>query len=231
MHTLRSLRRTIFMGVGSLFALGCSLPHEKAYDTADPSKVGTLAGGYGLPPGRPAPDAHLMDLRGQPVTLQSARAGRPTALVFYRGGWCPPCNYQMHELSTHAAEFKRRGVSLVAISVDKPDLAAETAKEYGTDIAVFSDPDLEAHMAYNVVDHLGGVATFMIARMGQDLEARSGKKHHDVAVPAIFLIDSDGTIRWSHAEPDYSTRPSVPQVLEAIDRAGIARSSASDGSP
>jgi peroxiredoxin len=230
MHTYHLPRRILFLSLGSLLALGCSLPHEKPYDAVAPSKLGTLAGGYGLPPGRPAPDARLLDTGGRPVTLQNVRASRPTALFFYRGGWCPPCNYQLHELSAHAAEFQKRGVSLVAISVDKPDYAAETAKEYGLDVAVFSDPELSAHVAYNVVDPIGGVATFMIARMGHDLEMRSGKKHHDVAVPSVFLIDAGGTIRWSHAEPDYSKRPSVPQLLEAIDRSGIARASASDGS-
>jgi peroxiredoxin len=221
MHSFRSIFAGLALTVA--FTSGCGLPHEKAYESINASKVGTLTGDVGLRPGVAAPNAQLLDTKGSPVTLSDVRANRPTALVFYRGGWCPSCNYQLHELATSSAEFRRRGVALVAVSVDKPDHAVETAKEYGLDFDVLSDPELEAHRAYRVIDHLGGVTTFMIARMGADLEERSGKKHHDVAVPAIFLIDASGTIRWSHADPDYSKRPSAAQILEAIDRSGVAK--------
>jgi len=200
------------------------LPHEKPYDAVDPSKVGTLSGGYGLPPGVPAPDANVLDTKGRATTLNAVRARRPAALVFYRGGWCPPCNFQVHELSRSSAEFRKRGVALIVISVDNPDHAVETAKEYGLDFDVLSDPEVAAHRAYHVVDHIGGMTNFMIARMGADLEERSGKAHHDVAIPSVFLIDASGTIRWSHVDPDYSKRPSVPQILEAIDRSQIVTS-------
>ena len=220
MKSFRSIVAGLALTVA--FTTGCGLPHEKAYESINGSKVGTLTGDVGLRPGIAAPNARLLDTKGRAVTLSDVRANRPTALVFYRGGWCPPCNYQLHELQTSSKEFRRRGVALVAVSVDKPDHAVETAKEYGLDFDVLSDPNLEAHTAYRVIDHLGGMTTFMIARMGADLEERSGKTHHDVAVPAIFLIDSAGVIRWSHADPDYAKRPSVPQILEAIHRSGVA---------
>ena len=35
----------------------------------------------------------------------------------------------------------------------------------------------------------------------------------------MFLIDRDGVVRWAHAELDYRTRPTVEQVLAAIDGA------------
>ena len=225
MNSFRSIVAGLALTVA--FTSGCALPHEKAYESINASKVGTLTGDVGLQPGIAAPNAQLLDTKGRPVTLSGVRANRPTALVFYRGGWCPSCNYQLHELATSSEEFRRRGVALVAVSVDKPDHAVETAKEYGLDFDVLSDPNLKAHRAYRVIDHLGGVTTFMIARMGADLEERSGKTHHDVAVPSIFLIDSAGVIRWSHADPDYAKRPSVPQILEAIDRSGVALKAAS----
>lgn len=208
----------LLVATATVFGTGCALAHEKPYDTVDASKVGTLGGGHGLAPGTVAPDAQVLDTKGRRVTLSGVRSGRPTALVFYRGGWCPPCNFQIHELSTHVRDFQKRGVALIVVSVDNPDHAVETAKEYGLDFDVLSDPDRSAHAAYHVIDHMGGVETFMIARMGADLEERSGRKHHDDAIPSVFFIDTSGVIRWSHADPDYSKRPSVAQLLEAIDR-------------
>jgi peroxiredoxin len=174
---VRAASYLLLVATAPVSATGCGLAHEKAYEAVDASKVGTLGGGHGLAPGVAAPDAQVLDVRGRPVILSSVRAGRPTALVFYRGGWCPPCNFQLHELSTHVRDFQKRGVALIVVSVDNPGHAVETAKEYGLDFDVLSDPDRSAHTAYHVIDHLGGMETFMIARMGADLEERSGRSH------------------------------------------------------
>ena len=52
-------------------------------------------------------------------------------------------------------------------------------------------------------------------KFGHNLEEASGAKHHKIAIPAIFIIDVKGTVRWSHADLDYRTRPSVEQILKA----------------
>ena len=66
-------------------------------------------------------------------------------------------------------------------------------------------------------------SNFMIGRMGVDLEERSGLTHHDVAVPAMFLVDESGVIRWSHADVDYNKRPRLTDILAAIDKSGLVK--------
>ena len=77
-----------------------------------------------------------------------------------------PCNYQLHELSSHYVDFERRGVAVIAVSVDKPEYAADSKREYGIAFAILSDPDLAAHRAYHVVGHVGGMTAFLLARHG-----------------------------------------------------------------
>jgi peroxiredoxin len=168
----------------------------------------------------------VSDVTGKETTLAGVFAQRPVVLVFYRGGWCPYCNFQLHELATKGEELRKRGVVVVAISVDKPQYGAKTAQEHAAAFEVLSDPDLVAHKAFRVVNHIGGATAFALARMGEDLETRSGRDHHDVAVPAIFLIDRAGIIRWAHTDPDYKRRPSATAVLEAIDASDLAKGSA-----
>jgi peroxiredoxin len=201
----------------ALASAGC-LGHEKPYSVTPLDKVGTQSEGTGLKLGQTAPDPVLFDTKGAKVKLSSVSAGGATLLVFYRGGWCPPCNYQIHALTGRNPEFARRGVHLVGISVDDPKHAAQTQAEYKTQFPLLSDPDLAAHRAFHVIDHIGGLTTFMLARMGANLEDRSGREHHDVAVPALFLLDRDRVVRWAHTDPDYSTRPSVDQLLAVVDR-------------
>jgi peroxiredoxin len=212
-----ALALALVLALAAATTAGC-LPHEKPYDPTPPETLGTRAGQAGLAVGASIPDPSVIDPDGRAVNLSDVRAKRSTAVVFYKGGWCPPCNYQIHELAKHHAEFERRGVGIIAISVDKPDYAAATIREYGVPFPVLSDPTLVAHKAFGVVEHVGGASAFMLARMGADLEARSGQPHHDVAIPSVFLVDAEGIVRWAHVDPDYSVRPSVPDLLSAIDR-------------
>jgi peroxiredoxin len=65
----------------------------------------------------------------------------------------------------------------------------------------------------------------MLAKMkgfGVDLERSSGKTHHEIAIPSLFLIDRTGVVRWAHSDPDFKVRPSTAQVLAAIDAAKLA---------
>ena len=59
----------------------------------------------------------------------------------------------------------------------------------------------------------------MFRKYGVDLEGRSGKKHHVIAVPALFLIGQQGVVRWAHSDPTYTVRPTTAQILAAIDAA------------
>ena len=191
----------------------------KQHATPPAERLGTLPPDTGIPVGRPAPGVLVRDALGSPVRLDDAvRTHSETLIVFYRGGWCPYCNYQIHELTTAYSEFQKRGIAILAISVDRAEEAARTQATYEIPFPVLADPDLEAHRAFRVTREVGDEELARLKGMGMDLERSSGQTHHQVAVPAMFLVDSSGLVRWAHADHDYKVRPSVAQILAAIDR-------------
>ena len=198
-------------------------PKMKAYAQAEASKVGVLPQGVGLAVGESAPDVQLLDSEGHHLKLGLLTAAGNTLLVFYRGGWCPYCNFQIHELVQAIPEFKKRGVMPVAVSVDKIQESAKTKAAHAIPFPVLTDPDLKLHSAFGVGFEIDEATVARLKKMGLDLEAASGRKHHTIAVPSMFLIDTSGTIRWAHAELDYKTRPTTAQVLAAIDEVGLEK--------
>jgi peroxiredoxin len=191
----------------------------KEHATPADERLGTLPAGIGLPVGSTAPDAQLKDAQGREVNLREVAAhGGDTLIVFYRGGWCPYCNFQIHELTAAYPEFRDRGVLPVAISVDRAEEAARTQATYEIPFPVLSDPELSAHRAYLVLHQVDEAEFARLQGFGHDLERASGQTHHLIAVPAMFLIDSTGQVRWAHADRDYKVRPGVSQLLAAIDR-------------
>ncbi len=196
--------------------------------TREPRTVGVLPAGLGVAAGQAAPDFSLPDMDGRTVRLNELRSRGPVLVVFYRGGWCPFCSFQIRGLALAAPEFQRRGVSLVAISVDAVEKSARANRPPGTaagsgaggyeiPFPVLSDPDLTAHTAYSVVHRAEAADVERLRGFGVDLEDWSGRKHHVIAVPSVFLVDAAGVVRWAHADEDYKTRPSVAQLLTAVD--------------
>lgn len=181
-------------------------------------KLGTAPAGFGLGVGEPAPDASLTDVTGKTVRLAELYAARPTLVLFYRGGWCPFCNLQIHEFSASAQQFEQRGIGIVAISVDRPSEEAKTQARHGVPFPMLSDSKLVAHQAYHVVHVTADAERKAFASHGLDLGAYSGEAHGSYAVPAIFLVDRTKTVRFVHVDEDYKTRPSAKQMLEVVDR-------------
>lgn len=189
----------------------------KEYAPPPAPRVGMLAPGVGVPVGQKAPDAIVQDTHGMPVRLAEVYKKGAVLLAFYRGGWCPYCSYEIHELSVAFPEYQKRGVTPVAISVDKEDESQKTEATFAIPFPIFSDPDLRAHDAFHVVHKADDAETAKLKGFGIDLERASGRTHHSFAVPALFVIDGAGIVRWAHADPDYKVRPHTAQILAAID--------------
>ena len=137
-------------------------------------------------------------------------------VVFYRGGWCPYCNMQIRELSDDYAAFEEQGVMPVLISVDKPEVAALTTETYEIPFPVLSDSDLAAHEEFNVVYKLTAQEIQRAESRGRDFGDWSGRDHETIAIASSFLVDSDGVVQWSTVLQDYTSRPTVEQLMTAI---------------
>lgn len=196
-------------------------PPRRDYKNPTEATIGTLPPGIGIATGERAPDAAVRDAEDREVSLASLWKAGPIMLVFYRGGWCPYCNAQIHDLTEAFPEFQRRGIRPVLISVDRVKESAKTSATYSIPFPVLSDPDLAAHRAYRVLHKADAAEVARLKGFGIDLEASSGREHHTFAVPAIHVIDRAGVVLWAHADADYTSRPSNAQILKAIDGLGL----------
>ena len=202
-------------------AASSKTPTMQPYADTAPSRLGQLAPGTGIPVGSKVPDVHARTIDGADVALSSLYGKGPILLVFYRGGWCPYCSTENHSLSVAYPDFQKRGVTPVTISVDKPEAEAKTKATYAIPFPVLSDTDAVVLEAFHVVNNVDDATLAKMKEFGVDLESYSGKPHHKIAIPSLFLIDRTGTVRWAHSDPDFKVRPSIAQILAAIDAAHL----------
>lgn len=181
-------------------------------------KLGTLDEPYGLKLGEKVSNFSAFDHFGKPATFESLSESAPLLVIFYRGGWCPYCNRQIRQLTEAWPEFKKRGVTPVLISADKPDAAALASRTYEIPFPVLSDPKLKAHDAFKVTMTLDADTIEKYKGYGIELSDWSGEEHASFAVSSAFLIAKSGKVKWSHSSLDYAKRPSVDQLLSVIDQ-------------
>ncbi len=104
------------------------------------------------------------------------------------------------------------------ISVDEPTGLAKTADAHEVPFPLLSDPEREVHKAFNVTHQVDDARIAALKAKGMDLEQWSGAKHHELAIPSIFLIGKDKKIKWAHAARDYKTRPKTEDLLAALEK-------------
>jgi peroxiredoxin len=212
--------KTVESNAGATPAAGAA-PAGPTLGATPDAKLGTAPSGFGIAVGQKAPDATLDDLTGKKQKLSDLYKTGPTFVVFYRGGWCPFCNLQLHDLAAAKADFDKRGIKLVAISVDKPSEEAKTQAKDGVPFPMLSDSKLVAHKAFKVVHATGEEEQKKMASFGVDLGAYSGESHKSFAIPSVFLVDKGGVVRFAHVDEDYKTRPSAKQLLGVADKLGM----------
>lgn len=106
-------------------------------------------------------------------------------------------------------------MTVVALSADRPEELVKSRRAKGLGYALYSDSELAAARAFGIAFQLDAETVADYAGYGIDLEAASGKDHHRLPVPSVFLIDAGGTIRWVYSNPDYRVRPENAALLEA----------------
>ncbi len=173
-------------------------PETPRIKTAEaPTKLGAQSEEYGLATGKKIPGAKATDLKGNTVELESLAEKGPLLLIFYRGGWCPYCNFQIRAMAAAYKDFQARGVEVVMVSVDEVSESAKTSTAFELPFPVLSDVSGEMHKAFRVY-----------------------KK--DKAVPSIYVLD-EGKVRFSHIDEDYTKRPSAEQVNAMLDELGYPK--------
>lgn len=147
-----------------------------------------------LPAGTPAPEFSLLATPNQWLSLEELR-GRAVVLAFYPADWSPVCGDQMALYNEVLPEFHRLGAELIGISVDGVWCHSAFKETRRLRFALLSDfePKGEVARRYGVYREQDGTTE-----------------------RALFVIDAEGTIRWSYVSP-VGINPGADGILEALE--------------
>ena len=172
-----------------------------------------------LPAGVASPSFTARNADGSDFVFDPSSLDRPAMLIFYRGGWCPYCNRHLAELRHVVPELEQRGMDVYFLSADSPANLASAlhGDAEGLDYTLLSDARMGAAEAFGIAFRVSDDYYQQAKEYGLDLEEASGETHHALPVPAVYVIDSDGMIRFAHSEPDYTQRLGNDELRAAVD--------------
>jgi peroxiredoxin len=168
-----------------------------------------------------APDFTLPDAFGHEISLKTLLKAGPVIISFYRGEWCPFCNLELRALQEALPGINKLGASLIAISAEKPDSGIIVAEKNKLTFPVLSDFHNAVARQFGIVFRVGDELLDLSRTVFKnDLALRNGEDSYELPVPATFVIDAHGVVRFAHVEVDYMTGRAEPEevvaALEAI---------------
>ena len=170
-----------------------------------------------------APSFTVQTVDNEPFHFDPDNLERPTALISFRGGWCPYCNMHLSELRHVIPELKQSGLDVLFLSNDRVDqlydsLKQETQEDIdGLDYIILSDADLNAARALGTAYIVSDGLIDYLEEKGRDYDESSITKYRALAVPAVVLVDTSGEIRYFYANPNYKVRLSADELKAAAD--------------
>ena len=181
----------------------------------DPWKVSPLL------PGQKAPAFTAPSATGGDFTFDPSNMEKPMILIFYRGGWCPFCNLHFAELRKAEQPLLDMGYEMNFISMDTAELMAEAHLKGDEPLTygLISDADANISKAFGVGFRVDDETYNKYKNDYKlDLEQKAGgNDHHILPAPSVFVIDTDGIVKFSYTNPDYKVRLH-PDVLVSAAR-------------
>lgn len=149
--------------------------------------------------GNTTPEFELPDItNNRQVKLSDYRKKQPVILAFTRifteKQYCPLCFPHIKAMNENCDRFTHKGVEVLMITSTDAKASQQVVKDLSLKMPLLCDPSCRIFQAYEVGQALGA------------------------PLPAQFLIDQHGKLRFKHMFSFLSPNAEVDTLLEAIEK-------------
>ena len=129
---------------------------------------------------------------------------------------------QLGQLQEIEPKLNEMGYQIIAISPDRPELLQQNIKKHAFTYLLLSDSKKDAARAFGVAFRVDEKSLKMYEQYGIDIKAASGEDDLILPVPAVFVISTDGIIKFEYINPNYEVRLD-PEILMAAARSALKK--------
>ncbi len=143
------------------------------------------------------PSFALPDQTGKIRDWPATADGRATLICVYRGDFCPFSRHEIADLGAIRKELRQDGAGVIAISTDPVERSRMLSGWLHTDVPLLSD------------EH-----ETLLGPLGLVQHHRNGEP--DNAIPAWFVVDASGRVRWLFTSRYYRELPTSAALIAAV---------------
>jgi len=163
-----------------------------------------------------APEFTLPDVNGKPISSVDLLSRGPLIVTFIRGRWCPFCCATVEAWQAQLADVKRKGATLVAIGPMTYKQADFMRDQHKLLFPILSDAGNKVAEQFGVAYNVPQYQQDLFKTVFINLPFINGDESWTLPLPATFVIDQDGVIKYSFADPDYTNRAEPASALQSL---------------
>jgi peroxiredoxin len=163
-----------------------------------------------------APEFKGTDQSGVPISLKELRKKGPVVVLFYRGNWCPYCNKELKRFQDSLNLITDKGAQVIAITPEGSDGITKTIEKTGAVFPILTDADMKISKSYAVAYDVDDRTLGRYKNAGIDLFVLNGQKQAQLPVPAVYIVNKEGSISFRYFDADYRKRVSVKEILSEL---------------
>ncbi|MGO9125055.1 MAG: peroxiredoxin-like family protein [Terriglobales bacterium] len=168
--------------------------------------------------GAKAPSFELKDHNGKTVSSAALLAQGRLAVCFFRGRWCPFCVGQLEAMNRILPQIRQAGAELIAISPQTAQQSFFMADQHRLGFPLLSDAGNQAARQFGLVYRVPEYQQSIYRRALINLPFANGDESWELPIPAVFVVERDGTILFASVNPDYNERPEPEEILDQLAR-------------
>jgi peroxiredoxin len=169
-----------------------------------------------LPVGAKIPDFHLPDHDGKTSSSSNLLAKGRLVLCFIRGRWCPFCVAQTEAINLILPAIEQAGASLAAISPQTVQQSFFMRDQHKLRFPLLSDASNNVARQFGLTYRVPDDQKAVYQRAFVNLPFVNGDDSWELAIPATFIIERDGTVLYASANEDYMERPEPQDIVRFL---------------
>jgi peroxiredoxin len=171
-----------------------------------------------LAPRVKAPSFELKDHNSRKVSSDELLARGRLILCLFRGRWCPFCVGQLEAMQRILPQIQDAGAALVAISPQTVQQSFFMADQHRLSFPLLSDAGNQVARQFGLVYRVPDYQQSIFRRALINLPFTNGDESWELPIPAVYVIERDGTLLFASVNPDYKERPESEEILAQLVR-------------
>lgn len=164
-----------------------------------------------------APEFNLKNQDGDLVSSVELLKKGPLVITFYRGIWCPYCNTDLANLKRYTSQLEELNGTIVSISPQVEQYNKQIKDQQRLNFDLLSDPENNVANAFGLRwEMVEPLKSLYNDKFKISLPNYNGDDSWTLPIPARFIIDVNGIIKYAEFSVDYTKRPNPDVLVESL---------------